>query len=167
MRRKDASFQVAAAGARAMRKAREEGAPPEAVDALMDTGPLKIAGITLRPLCLPVIWALGSTGSAVMSATEGEQPEQLDAQAMALAIACFVDPVGMHMMARRKDTEGIDARCMEIVEKVGLEEMQQINLWMENQFARSKKLSGADIQEGSTAAPAVEKKPGEAAHPPL
>jgi hypothetical protein len=153
MTRKDASFHIATAGVRAQKQADERGLPAEAVDALLDTGPLQIAGLTLKPLSLPVTWALEAVGSIFVNDGSAVQVQTRD---IAVAILCFTDPVGARLLAKKDDRDGIEDRAMDICEKVGFAEMGVINAWMAAQFARVAAITGGEEQP---APEPTEKKP--------
>jgi hypothetical protein len=164
MTRKEASFHISTAGAKAMKEAEAQGAPDVAVEALMDNEPLVVGGITLRTLSLPVMWALESVGSAYM-AEMSSAPARVEMRDVVLAIACFTDPVAMQRLGRRKDQEAIEARAMEICDGLGTEEMVKINAWINGQFARVAALSD-DGQQDDLQLGDGEKKPL-AGTPPL
>ena len=159
MSKQDAGFHVAHAGANAQRQAEAQGMPPEAVDALMETQPLSIKGITLEPLSLATTWALESVGSAFVS-EEGADPKRMDTRDLAIAILCFADPVNTRRLARRNQTEEIEEKAAEVCAKITFIDMHTINQWMEEQFARVRALSGEE------AAPA-EDAPGKPSPEPV
>lgn len=168
MPRKDASFHIASAGARAMREAEQQGTPPEAIESLMEsTEPLQVGDLTLRRLSLPVVWALEKVGSAYMRDTAapaepatGAEASQIEMADIAVAIACFADPIGMHTMARTASRQEIVDHAMTLCDNVSMDEMRQANDWFNAQFARVAAMTGADIQ-----APKQEQKKRPGARP--
>ncbi|OAI55331.1 hypothetical protein AYO49_05635 [Verrucomicrobiaceae bacterium SCGC AG-212-N21] len=146
--KKEASGAIAVAGAKAMRAAEAQGAPAEAIDALMDTGPLKVGDMILQPLSLPVLWALDAVGSAMIGEGEVAMRDVL------IAVLCFVDPKEMRSLGRRGEKETIEARAEELAEKIPLDDLVRINKWTNGQFARLHALSGGD-----DASEAAAKKP--------
>jgi hypothetical protein len=156
MSKKDASFHISQAGAAAMKKAEAAGSPPEAMEAIIDSEPLEIAGLVLQPLSLPVVWALQSVGAAILQDEAGHV--EMGPREMAVCIACFADAKGMNRLAKCGDQATIDDRVMDIVEKVDFQKMATINAWMNLQYARVRKLNGADLADAD-APEAGPKKP--------
>lgn len=145
--KRTAAYHLAVAGAAAMREAEKQGAPPEAVDALMDDGPLKVGSLTLEPLSIRVIWALEAVGSVMAKSASGN----VNARDVAISILCFAEPKETRLLARRGEQEKIEDRAAELIDKLGLEQLGDINAWMNGQFLRVQKLNGGGAEEEQAA----------------
>jgi hypothetical protein len=99
-----------------------------------------------------VVWALEKVGSAYMRdaaavPADGDAPsQQIEMEDIAVAIACFADPIGMHAMARTASRQEIVDHAMLVCDNVSMEEMATANAWFNAQFRRVHAMTGADIE---------------------
>jgi hypothetical protein len=137
MTAKAASFQIARAGSDAMQVAHAIGADPDAVDALLDVSGLEIAGvITLKPLTLATVWALEKLHSPYMAENAEGKPIELGIEAIALGALCFSDPRDVVTMIKKKQKEQLEAKAMDLAEKLTVPVLKQINEFINHEMAR-------------------------------
>ena len=148
---KEASYHRVQAGRAALMEAQAQGAPAAAVDALMDTGPVTIAGIELKPLTLATTWALEAVGSVYAKGADPKAPAPVGPKDVALATLCFSEPVPTYKLARSGHREALEDRAIEIAAQISFADMQAINAWMNGQFALVKQLSGGDEDDDDAA----------------
>jgi hypothetical protein len=150
MSQKEASYHEVQAGLKAMAQAQKEGASPEAIAAMMEAKEYDVGntGIKLQRLTLQVVWAMEAAGSAYVGQENGQRA--ISAKDIAMGALCFSDPVATYRLAKSGKVSELEDNAFELAGQLDMPTLQTVNLWINVQFARAKKLSG---DEGDDAAP--------------
>jgi hypothetical protein len=147
MSQKEASYHETRAGLKAMAQAQKEGASPEAIDAMMEAKEYEVpgTGIKLQRLTLQVVWAMEAAGSAYVGEDNGRRA--ISSKDIAIGALCFSDPVATYRLAKGGKVSELEDKAFELAGKLDMPTLQTVNLWINVQFARAKKLSGEEGDE--------------------
>lgn len=162
MSQTEASWHETQAGNRAKELAQQEGANPEAVNAVLDasTEPLTVAGFQLKPASQGTIFTLQAVARAFVTYAEkmgmestGDtaNPGEQEMYESALAGLIFADGRRVSQKLKTEGIEAVVAEADELIWNISLEDARLISEHSNNELRRSNLLSGAaEISDADT-----------------
>lgn len=132
--KKESSYYQVLAAQKARKEAAQQGADPDHIDALMETG-VEVAGLQLKPLTMATIWALQKVGSVYSS--EAEQTQSVDPLQICLGALCFIHPQDVFNLARSGDKEALESKAFELSMNLSPDHLELINAWINDQMGES------------------------------
>lgn len=130
--RKESSYYQVLASQKARKEAAQQGADPDHIDALMESG-VEINGLHLKPLTMATIWALQKVGSVYSS--EPSEAQVLDPLQICLGALCFIDPQRVFSLAKACDKDALEVEAFDLAMSLNPQHLELVNAWINDQMS--------------------------------